>query len=23
MYFMYMYCVYFIVCCQRRNKRRW
>jgi len=23
MYFMYMYCVYFIVCCQRHNKRWW
>ena len=23
MYFVYMYCVYFIVCCQWRNKRWW
>jgi len=23
MYFVYMYCVYVVVCCQWRNKRRW
>jgi len=23
MYFMYMYCVLFIVCCQWRNERWW